>query len=278
MNASLDVVIPVLMPSAHISQMRDKLSSICNRIKIIYVLDYKNGITPESKKLFSNNSNEVFIFGSFGSPGKARNAGLKACTAEYVCFWDVDDSPKMTEFCKLIEADLLFGADLIIGKWTTSNKKDRIHGNKPYELGLHPGVWRCIVKRNFISNIQFAGTMWAEDQVFLAEILLKSPTIWILDSVLYEYFEDSPNSLTNGFNYSDQLLEASRGCIQVLSNARDSALSVIALMLVRQSLTMAKFGSIRSKIGAIKIVIITSYYFIKMSNKGRLLKPFFEWS
>jgi glycosyltransferase involved in cell wall biosynthesis len=277
MSAILEVVIPVLMPSTYLSQIREHLKDACDQIKIIFVLDYING-NAENEVNFSDQSpREVFVCGSFGSPGSARNAGLEICTSEYVCFWDSDDLPHLENVCRSVKNLMNLNLEIAIGKWNLVQNENSLRGTKPLDTGLNPGIWRCIFNRRAIGNTRFTNLMWGEDQVFLAQFLARTKQVLTVDEVLYSYRPNSVDSLTSKKSHVKDLCQASKICQGVLSNATNSNLLVTAAMLLRQSITMMKFGNLSIKICGLNVLAVTSVVFLKKVNFRTFLSTSFEW-
>jgi len=277
MGAVLEVVIPVLMPSTYLSQIREHLKDACDQIKIIYVLDYINDIAGHEMNFSAENSRELFVSGSFGSPGSARNAGLEICTSKYVCFWDSDDLPHLENVCRTVKNLTSLNLEIAIGKWNLVQNEDSLRGNKPIATGLNPGIWRCIFNRKVIGDSRFTNLMWGEDQVFLAQFLARSNQVLTVDEILYSYRHNSVDSLTSKKCHAKDLWQASKICQGVLSNSTNSNLLVTAAMLLRQSITMMKFGNLLIKIRGVKVLAVTSVVFLKRVNLRTFLSSSLEW-
>jgi len=277
MGAILEVVIPVLMPSTYLSQIREHLKDACNQIKIIYVLDYINGNDEQEVNFSAQSSREVFVSGSFGSPGIARNAGLEICTSQYVCFWDSDDLPHLKNVCRTVKNLTRLNPEIAIGKWNLVHNENSFRGTKPIDAGLNPGIWRCIFNRRAIGDIRFTDLMWGEDQVFLAQFLAGTKQVLTVDEILYSYRPNSADSLTSKKSHVKDLWQASKICQGVLSIATNSNLLVTAAMLLRQSITMMKFGNLSIKIRGVNVLAVTSVVFLKKVNFRTFLSSSLEW-
>ncbi len=277
MSAPLEVVIPVLMPSAYLSQIRELLKDACDQIKIVYVLDYINSNAEQEVIFSAQSSREVFVSGSFGSPGMARNAGLEICTSEYVCFWDSDDLPHLENVCRTLKNLRGLNFEIAIGKWSLVQSKNSLRGNRPIDTGLNPGIWRCIFNRRAIGDTRFTNLMWGEDQVFLAQFLAKTKRVLKVDEILYSYRPNSVDALTSKKYHSKDLWQASRFCQEALSNSTNSNLLVTGAMLLRQSITMMKFGNLSIKIRGVRVFAVASAVFMKRVNLRYLLSSSLEW-
>ena len=266
MIAVVDIVIPVLMPSNHLQELRKHLNRTCDRIQLIYVLDYAKNHNPDHGLDFSNSPKEKFVSGSFGSPGEARNAGLKICTSDYVIFWDVDDLPEVETTCTVLRELKIESPEALVGKWTPLDDKKMVLGNQPTDVGNNPGLWRWIFRRSLIGHTKFSDLMWGEDQLFLAEILVKNPNISWVDEILYRYHNKSSNSLTSRTYNSKDLPEVSSRIIELFPTPNNHVLVVTTLMLMRQSVTMLKFGTIPVKFSGIRVLLVAFINLVKKFN------------
>jgi glycosyltransferase involved in cell wall biosynthesis len=277
MIEAVDIVIPVLMPSNHLQELRKYLNNTCDRIKIIYVLDFGRDHNPDHKQGFSNNPKEKFVYGSFGSPGEARNAGLKICTSDYVIFWDVDDLPEIETTCTVLRDLSVESSEALVGKWTPLDNKETVLGNQPIDVGNNPGLWRWIFRRSLIGQTKFTDLMWGEDQLFLAEILAKDPNISKVDVILYRYNDKSSDSLTSSTYNAKDLPEVSKRGMRFLPSPNNHVLLVTTLMLMRQSLTMLKFGKIPVKFYGIRVLIVTILNLVRNFNWGSFCRFGIQW-
>ncbi len=273
----VDIVIPVLMPSNHLQEIRKYLNKTCDRIKLIYVLDFGRDHNPDYEQDFSNNLKEKFVYGSFGSPGEARNAGLEICTSDYVIFWDVDDLPEIETTCTVLRDLSIESPEALVGKWTPLDNKERVLGNQPTDVGNNPGLWRWIFRRSLIGQTKFTDLMWGEDQLFLAEILAKDPNILKIDVILYRYNDKSSDSLTSSTYNARDLPEVSKRSIRLFPSPNNHVLVVTTLMLIRQSLTMLKFGKIPIKFYGIRVIIVTILNLVRNFNWGSFYKFGIQW-
>ena len=277
MGVMLEVVIPVLMPSKYLPNLQELLRNSCNQIRIVYVLDYKDGTAEHEDNIFSNSSGELFLRGSYGSPGNARNAGLEVCTSEYICFWDSDDLPQLENLCITLCNFTHLNPEVVIGKWNTVQNRGEVQGSRPIDIGLNPGLWRCIFKRSAIGSTRFTSLLWGEDQVFLAQILAKNIKVLVVDEILYTYRQNSIDSLTSKKHNSKDLQQASRICQEILSHSSNSNLLVITFMLFRQSISMIKFGNGSTKLHGIKVLAISLMIFLKKVNWKTFFSSYSEW-
>jgi hypothetical protein len=243
-NLNIDVVIPVKMPSEHLELMRKAIAPHSAFIRATFVLDYEKAgeeLNPQLPE--SSSANERILRGEFGSPGMARNAGLKFCDRPYICFWDVDDFPEVIQFEELVSDMRQSQADVAIGNWVSTGDVYKAKGVTPLSVAMHPGIWRIIFRREITERIWFSNLMWGEDQVFLAEILARNPKIITSDRVVYRYSTLVSGSLTSKRSFVQDLPKATMKCLLHLKSSQGTARFVVITMLVKQIVTAIKYGS-----------------------------------
>lgn len=257
MNQKLDVVIPVLMPSRFLSQHRSHLKGLCPSLRVIYVLDFSKCQKTKKTLDLTSSSKELFLYGDYGSPGAARNAGLLRSDAEYICFWDVDDEANLEQVCSSFRKLIRNGSELIIGRWNISSRDSNPKSSNPLNVGLDPGLWRFIFKRTLIGDSKFSHLKWGEDQLFIAQILKKNPSVLNSDDVLYVYSKGVDGSLSGDKGNVKALRIVFSECLAILNSLSQGPFVVVCIMLIRQSLTMLKLGNSQTKLFALKGLLIS---------------------
>ena len=247
-------------------------------LEIILVHDVQDDFTgPELSDLIRSLNRRTTLLESFaGSPGEARNVGFRIATGDWVAFWDSDDRPNVKAVLECLNpnknnSELIIGCftwvSEITGEREPSEKLSEKLENALVSVGINPGIWRMIFKRTLIGDTEFLPLKMAEDQVFIAEILAKNPTISISDSDLYGYFFGSSGHLVNNKLARLDLLETFMICgslfIQNLPH-RDDFLGTI---LIRQFLTIQRYLPLQSKFKAIEYLIK-----ILLKSRFRLVK------
>ena len=95
----LSVIVPVAMGREPYTRLFAWLSqSAEHNLEVIVVIDELSGeATPEFLNEIGKYTSETFVVlkGKFGSPGGARNLGLKSARGDWVAFWDSDDAPNI---------------------------------------------------------------------------------------------------------------------------------------------------------------------------------------
>jgi glycosyltransferase involved in cell wall biosynthesis len=199
----LTVIVPLTRMAGRMANLATWLEkSAYLPMSIVIVHDIQDPQTsPELEGLIKKHDNlEIeLIEGVFGSPGLARNAGLKGPLATWTIFWDADDLPHPQEvFAALEEVDA--NSEVVIGNYTISSLEGITptkHRERIEKVALNPGLWRMAIRSSVISGISFSSTRMGEDQLFLIDLNLGSRKIRYSDKNFYRYFQGNPMQLTS---------------------------------------------------------------------------------
>ena len=120
----LTAIVPV--GPAHLLKNRLKnwaaeANRFSSELTLIIVLD-SNDSKAIQQVYLEGFVNADIIQGTFGSPGSARNAGLRNINSRWICFWDCDDEPKIERFIEMVKAAELQDNQVAIGNFEISNK------------------------------------------------------------------------------------------------------------------------------------------------------------
>ena len=257
---NLDVIIPVLMPSMHLSKLRSFLSNAPMDIRFNYVLDYSSEKVAE-EEIFDAQPNERFFRGAFGSPGFSRNDGLDVCDSKYVCFWDVDDEPDVDQLLSMMNKFKNSKRDLAIGNWSYLERFDRPRGVSPRSVGNSPGLWRFAFKRELIGSLRFGSYRWGEDQLFLLQVFAKKPSVFTFDKIIYRYTRHSRGGLTTKHENVVDLAKVHGIWPKSLNKIEGNARICFEVMYLKQVYSVAKYGGLKMTLK----VLLKSYLLAPMS-------------
>jgi len=205
-DSELSFVIPVHNMAGRLQNLEKSIESGKGLgVRFLIVDDFSQDSTQDELIAMISNKQEMdikLVTGNFGSPGKARNAGLEQVETTYVMFADSDDIFYISEIVRAL-IDKSSCAQVIIGAYREidfESKESKVcQPSHPLHINLaiNPGIWRMIFKTSMIKDKKFKDYRMAEDQLWLAEIAILDRQIEIVDLIFYDYFANNKNSLTS---------------------------------------------------------------------------------
>jgi glycosyltransferase involved in cell wall biosynthesis len=220
-------------------------------IELIIVIDNQaKSVFVDAVSLFRDLKGNGFVIKSeSGNPGGSRNLGLSRATRKWVTFWDCDDAPDATQVVEMTSNHGMAECDVLIGSYEVQNllnlqvSKHRIELNHwKIDVGLNPGIWRFVFKREFVVNLSFPDLKMGEDQVFLQRVFSKNPHVCVSQLTVYRYRINVPGQLTSEKSNLNSLILANQLALEeyrILSTKS----RIIVAMLIRQFLTLSKHSS-----------------------------------
>lgn len=238
----LTAVIPVKNLENISSNICKLFTQNLTSVRLVIVLDEVGTFTKELiyDLVKSNRNCDVTILeGKFGNPGGARNAGIALCGSEWICFWDADDQPEVSNILKEISlkgssSDIIVGQYVVLD-WMTNAKirTDQTESNLE-AIAMNPGLWRHVFRNEAIEGMIFPDLRMAEDQVFLAQAYNKTSRVKFSESIFYNYYKNVPNQLTR----SRDNLEDIEKSLTLLLNLYTSPSTFREILIVRQLVTL----------------------------------------
>ena len=265
-KAVLSVVTPISKMAGKLENLSEWLHQIrLLPIQAVIVHDIQDEETgPQLDALISELDNpQVILIHKFcGSPGAARNLGLISATADWICFWDSDDRPRVNEFLDMVvtaaELKKSFCAGTYLQITPTSMQHQILRSAErfePEQLLGNPGIWRMGFSRKLIDGKSFAEYRMAEDQYFICSLNLPGLDAYISEKPVYEYFSGYENQLTK----SKSALNNIPKVIELMLSLGDSSdstgqIAFVHRVVAQVSLTGIKKASVITKIRIIKIL------------------------
>lgn len=255
-------------------------------IDVIVVLDEAGALVQKQNEIKTALKHfEIKVLsGNFGSPGLARNAGMKVSEAQWIAFWDADDLPLIGSFLQMVQEANQVGLDVCLGDYIF---RDLISGRTEYRqipnstkssdlpilIGKDPGIWRFGFRKDLLQK-NFTSLRMAEDQVFLMENNILSREIHLGHTFVYCYFYGGTKQATSNNNLIGDLREAiSITSNQLLFNHKFKESQFASMLLARQSMTSFKRGSLQLKFWALR-ELFRIYFQLDGKNKANLTLAF----
>lgn len=190
------------------------------------------------------------VEGDFKGPGPARNAGFMYADSQYVAFWDSDDCPNIPRIVKYLLSIQLQQPKLVVGAFELireGREKQFIQTNNLHQLARNPGLWRCLFPIELIKNNEFPDILLGEDQVFLANIISRSPQIEFREEVFYSYVYGNSGQLTSNKDFSDLVKAESLVSMIDVKNMNREEKDFIYNLSTKQLLTILLRGNLKIK-------------------------------
>jgi len=188
------------------------------------------------------------------NPGGSRNLGIACAESEWIVFCDSDDVPNIENMLKEIKRDEC-KSDVIIGTFEFEN----IRSNSLYkryfvndssqnweEVGVNPGIWRWVIKREFVLNLEFPNLSMGEDQLFILNLLARNPIVKFSNELFYRYRLGSTSSLTSTKQNLDDLIKILEFEFMWF-NTDFHYKRVKGYFIIRQIFTLLRHGNLKSK-------------------------------
>ena len=227
--------VTVIIPSYNSVDFLDStISSIKSQtigfenIELIIVDDYSTDSTQELIDRYCDEYENIKTYESgkkTGTPGRARNIGIKNSTSDYIMFIDHDDKYLPDTVEKLYNAITSNSSDVAIGKFQTFGETyivsedwitdDTVLNSIDENLLFFSinNIWRMIFPKEFLikNNITFPEGVFAEDLTFMVDAFVNSDKIVFINDIVYNFRlrtgDNSSTSLSKGMHYLNGLID-----------------------------------------------------------------------
>ncbi len=277
MNISLlDTVIPIGNVQKDFKNLGQIFESSRNfPSNLILVADDPFPSSLSELTIFSNKGTEgtvQIIQSSEGNPGGARNQGLEYATNSWTHFCDSDDMPCQIEIFNLLSNSENENIDVILGSFATHQENsdfrtDYVFGRNSLinhvRMVKHPGIWRWVIRRDFIGDTRFPSLSMGEDQLFIIKLLAKNPTIKFTKTIIYRHVTGNPNSLVGSKKNIGDLIVVLEQVLQLRLQATKHC-PLIFLMSLRMTISLLKYGSGSEKRAALMLQLRLAIKFMRI--------------
>ena len=276
----LTAIVPV-GPAHHLKNRLRNWAEEANRfsseLKLIIVLDNND---PEVIKQVDCNGfvHAEIVKGNFGSPGSARNSGLRNINSRWTCFWDCDDEPKIQRFIEMVKAaesqkcEVAIGNFEILSNSNLDKSKAVYHNGNLGNVADNPGIWRMAFSQNVSSGKEFEKLRMAEDQIYILDLQLPTRKIYFEEKNVYSYLNYETGQLTKNKEALERIPEAI-SLIKMRINLEKIPASEFSIkILARIYFTALKKGSLLNKIS------VAIDYLKYIINQNQLRMPLIKAS
>jgi glycosyltransferase involved in cell wall biosynthesis len=215
----------------------------------------------------------VFLSSEYGSPGSARNAGMKIMKGQWLTFWDSDDLPDLENVMRAIRQSQI-GDEVLVGSFQRIDSACKVLSSESMDLdwrksvARNPGLWRMIFRKEIVGQVAFTNSLMAEDQLFLIKYRIFDRQIRIFNENFYSYQVMQQDQATRNRRSLLDLIPNLISTNQEIARIQSPHLFYYQSMYIGQALTAIKYLDIKNKINAARQLLIfaINYGIIKTSR------------
>ena len=257
--AQLSIIVPITRMHGRLSGLHQWLAEVdFRKIEVILVHDVQDELTSiDLQSLIVEYPLIKLIEQTVMSAGLARNAGFRCARANWIVFWDSDDTPNVSALRHFLEHPDKESIDLFVFNFRidTRGSISNYRTTTWKDIALNPGIWRIIISKSTISRHSFPSFPLGEDQYFLATLNLPSLRIRYIDEYLYTYQIGANGQATAIKSNLPRLRESLSAINSIQILQKGDSLSFTCILYWRQILTLLKRGSFSIKLEATSIIL-----------------------
>ena len=259
-NRKLKIVVPITRMSGKMGNLTSWLEQLPEDDFIITLIhDIGDKETAlELAQLIAKLKNERIVFQEvkFGSPGLARNVGLKKLDFEWINFSDSDDLVDVRQILKMIEnsspeTEILVGDYWVDLAGKKLLKLDSARKDPFKAVSLNPGIWRMVFNQQTVRNIEFIQAKMAEDQYFLLQIYFFDRNVQFMSNIPYTYFANFQGQATQNVESIAEISKVIPLTLNSLNASNSHSLKYVMVLYVRQIVTEFTNGYSNSRTGSV---------------------------
>lgn len=226
-DPKISVVLPIYNVEKYLPKCLDSILDQESSVhEIICVNDGSYDKSLEILKEYAAKNDKIKVINKEnGGVSSARNAGIEACTGEYIHFFDPDDWIDSNVYEKCIETITNTGAEIVVFDYIDepSGKEWTLLENKTYDdpfkavkdTTINSGyIWNKIFKKSLMvdNNIFYKEDIkYGEDNLFVNMILAKSKLTVTLPKFYYHYLSHEDSS-GNSVSYEKRVADSIKRC------------------------------------------------------------------
>ena len=291
-NRKLKIVVPITRMSGKMGNLTSWLEQLPEDDFVITLIhDIGDKETAfELGQLIAKLKNERIVFQEvkYGSPGLARNVGLKELDFEWINFSDSDDLVDVRQILKMIENSSPETEILVGDYWIDLAGKRRLKLDStkrdPFKaVALNPGIWRMVFNQQTVRNVEFIEAKMAEDQFFLLQVKFFDRKVQFMSKIPYTYFANFQGQATQNRASITEISKVIPHTLKSLNASNDHSFKYIMVLYIRQILTEFTNGysisrrdsifGLASRLGSLRIsqipTLIWAFISIAESKVGK---------
>ncbi len=242
----LKIVVPITRMSGKLEHLASWLERLPDDdFTVTLVHDIGDEETSfELKELIKKIKNEKITLeeGRFGSPGIARNKGLKILDFEWINFSDSDDLVDVSQILKMVDNSRPDTEILVGDYWVDSGSDKSLRADSsskdPFKsVSLNPGIWRMVFRRDVVENFEFINAKMAEDQHFLLQLGYFTRKVQFMPNIVYTYFSSFQGQATQNAKAVSEISKVIPLTLNFLSTSEKRSKKYVTVLYVRQIIT-----------------------------------------
>jgi len=262
------MLVSAIIPIGNLAKDLQNIKSVIFELlefpmELIFVLDTNEHLADSQLLNLCRETgikNYQILKSSGRNPGTSRNVGISAANGDWLVFFDSDDMPNAKNIISEVTScntniDIIIGTYEVQSSSPNSNQLTSIFHNSDLlwpSISLNPGLWRWVIRREFVHDVTFPALSMGEDQCYLAKLLQNNPEIIFSPKIFYRYRRSQNNSLTNSKAKINDLIEIIKMELS-LKNFPLIYRKVKNYIVIRQLLTLAKNGNSIIRLEAFKL-------------------------
>lgn len=224
MEQKVSIIIPVYGVEKYLEECLDSIiNQTYSNLEIILIDDESPDLCPAICDAYALRDNRIkVIHKKNGGAGSARNAGLKMCTGEYICFVDSDDYVYPDYVENLLNKAVCQDADIVASNFEYLYQDKKIPGGMKGQVQAFSAVeyleeflinWNCsliwnkIFKRDVLKNLFFVEGRRIDDEFFTYQAVMKANKIVQIEDNLYVYRMRKSSVMNISVNRYEKMLE-----------------------------------------------------------------------
>ncbi len=267
MMFSISVVVPIHDMHRKLQNLNASILEMpLGGVEIILVDDFTSSeASLEIENLIAEFSAKKIrlVKGNFGSPGKARNAGLSIATGDWIVFADSDDrlyARELLDYLLPLPAEQIQVFQFCKKNYSSGKILEPLsHTYSKLDLVINLGLWRMAFPAKYLRKASFHNLSMGEDILFFLDVFHDYPSAKFVSVHTYDYFMGLGNQLTSSVGAIGDLFNL-LGELEQRVNLYDNISGLVKSFYFKNTLSAIKhLGFVRS----LKYVMRNADWFIR---------------